>query len=117
MIRPSAQALARTAAATAVAILALAGCKPITTTNASVPAAPAAPGAPTQSGPLYTEPGAGFSPVYHLIKHARHYIDLTMYEFSDTKAELDLAAAARRGVTVKVVLDQREKTHNSATYD
>ena len=117
MIRPSAQALARTAAATAVAILALAGCKPITTTNASVPAAPAAPGAPTQSGPLYTEPGAGFSPVYHLIKHARHYIDLTMYELSDSKAETDLAAAARRGVTVKVVLDQREKSHNSAAYD
>ena len=117
MIRPSAQALARTAAATAVAILALAGCKPITTTNASVPAAPAAPGAPTQSGPLYTEPAAGFSPVYRLIKHARHYIDLTMYEFSDTKAELDLAAAARRGVTVKMVLDQREKSHNSAAYD
>ena len=117
MIRPSAQALARTAAATAVAILALAGCKPITTTNASVPAAPAAPGAPTQSGPLYTEPAAGFSPVYRLIKHARHYIDLTMYEFSDSKAETDLAAAARRGVTVKVVLDQREKSHNSPAYD
>ena len=62
MIRPSAQALARTAAATAVAILALAGCKPITTTNASVPAAPAAPGAPTQSGPLYTEPAAASRP-------------------------------------------------------
>ena len=129
MIRPSAQAPMRTRAAAArqgalmavaaagIAILALAGCKPITTTNASVPAAPAAPGAPTQSGPLYTEPAAGFSPVYHLIKHARHYIDLTMYEFSDTKAEHDLAAAAQRGVTVKVVLDQREKSHNSATFD
>ena len=40
-----------------------------------------------------------------------------MYEFSDTTAEHDLAAAARRGVTVKVVLDQREKSHNSATFD
>jgi len=47
MIRPSAQALARTAAATAAAILALAGCKPITTTNASVPAAPASRSPPT----------------------------------------------------------------------
>jgi cardiolipin synthase len=117
MIRPSAQAVARAFAATAVAILALAGCKPLNTNDASAPAAPAAPAAPTQSGPLYTEPAAGFSPVYHLIKHARHYIDLTMYEFSDTKAEHDLAAAARRGVTVKVVLDQREKSRNSATYD
>lgn len=63
MTRPSAQALARAFAATAAAILALAGCKPITTANAPVPAAPAAPAAPTQSGPLYTEPAAGFSPV------------------------------------------------------
>ena len=55
--------------------------------------------------------------MYHLIKQARHSIDLTMYEFSDTKAEHDLAAAARRGVTVKVILDQREKSHNSSTYD
>ena len=115
MIRPSAQALARTFAVTAAAILALSGCKPVITTNAAAPAAPAAP--PTQSGPLYTEPAAGFSPVYHLIKHARRYVDLTMYEFSDTKAEHDLAAAAQRGVTVKVVLDQREQSHNSAAYD
>jgi cardiolipin synthase len=114
MIRPSAQALTKTAAAAAAAILALAGCKPLTTTNAPVPAAPQAP---TQSGPLITEPAAGFSPVYHLIKHARHSVDLTMYEFSDTKAEHGLAAAARRGVTVKVVLDQREKSHNSGTFD
>jgi phosphatidylserine/phosphatidylglycerophosphate/cardiolipin synthase-like enzyme len=75
------------------------------------------PKAPAQSGPLITEPAAGFSPVYHLIKHARHNVDLTMYEFSDTRAEHDLAAAARRGVTVKVVLDQREKSHDSGTYD
>jgi cardiolipin synthase A/B len=113
MIRPSAQALTKTVAAAAAAILALAGCRPVSTTNASVPAAQA----PAQSGPLITEPAAGFSPVYHLISHARHSIDLTMYEFSDTKAEHDLAAAAQRGVTVKVVLDQREKSHNSGTYD
>ena len=54
--------------------------------------------------------------MYHLIKHARHSIDLTMYEFSDTKAARDLAGAARRGVTVKVILDQREKSHNSPAY-
>ncbi len=111
MIRPSVQALTKTAAA--AAILALAGCRPLITAKAPVPAAPKAP---AQSGPLATEPAAGFSPVYHLIKHARHSVDLTMYEFSDTTAEHDLAAAAQRGVTVKVVLDQREKSHNSGTY-
>jgi len=116
MIRPSAQAAAKAVAAAAATLLVLAGCKPLTTAGAAAPAAPGPAGtaAPAQSGPLITEPQAGFSPVYHLIKHARHSIDLTMYEFSDTKAEHDLAAAARRGVTVKVILDQREKSHNSA---
>jgi cardiolipin synthase len=119
MIRPSAQAAAKAVAAAAATLLVLAGCKPLTTAGAADPAAsdPAGTAAPAQSGALITEPQAGFSPVYHLIKHAKHSIDLTMYEFSDTKAEHDLAAAAQRGVTVKVVLDQREKSHNSSTYD
>ena len=70
----------------------------------------------TQAGALIVEPGAGFSPVYHLIGRARHSIDVTMYEFSDTTAEHDLAAAARRGVRVHVILDQREQSVNSAAY-
>jgi cardiolipin synthase A/B len=98
-----------------VAALAVAGCKPLTLN------APAQPGggkvkAPAQSGPLFTEPGAGFSPVYRLIGHARHSIDITMYEFSDTTAEHDLAAASRRGVKVKVILDRQEKSTNDAAF-
>jgi cardiolipin synthase len=118
MIRPSAQAAVKAMAAAAATLLVLAGCKPLTTAGASAPAGSDPPGttAPAQSGPVTTEPQAGFSPVYHLIKQARHSIDLTMYEFSDTKAEHDLAAAAQRGVTVKVILDQREKSHNSAAF-
>ena len=135
MIRPSAQAVTKTAksprapklaAVAAAAILALAGCKGLPAAGAgasgggasggSASGGGAAPAAPAQSGALITEPQAGFSPVYHLIKHAKHSIDLTMYEFSDTKAEHDLAAAAQRGVTVKVVLDQREKSQNSAAF-
>lgn len=130
MIRPAAQAATRTtknpgtlklAAAAAAAILALTGCQGLTVTGAGTSGAggsggDAAPAAPAQSGALITEPQTGFSPVYHLISRARHSIDLTMYEFSDAKAEHDLAAAAKRGVTVKVVLDQREKSHNSAAF-
>jgi phosphatidylserine/phosphatidylglycerophosphate/cardiolipin synthase-like enzyme len=63
---------------------------------------------PTRAGPLIIEPGAGFSPVYSLINGARRSIDVTMYEFADITAEHDLAAAARRGVDVRVILDQRE---------
>jgi cardiolipin synthase A/B len=70
----------------------------------------------TRSGPLIVEPGAGFSPVYSLINGARHSIDVTMYEFSDTTAEHDLAAAAKRGVRVRVILDQRARSVNSDAY-
>ena len=70
----------------------------------------------TRSGPLIIEPGAGFSPVYGLINGARHSIDVTMYEFADTTAEHDLAAAAKRGVRVQVILDEREKSINSNTF-
>jgi cardiolipin synthase A/B len=98
-----------------VAALAVAGCKPLTL-NAPGPAGGGRIKAAAQSGPLFTEPGAGFSPVYRLLRHARHDIDITMYEFSDTTAEHDLAAAARRGVKVKVILDRQERSTNDGTY-
>lgn len=63
-----------------------------------------------------TEPQAGFSVVYRLIDAARHTIDVTMYEFADPTAERALAAAARRGVAVRVILDRRQKSLNSAAY-
>ena len=66
---------------------------------------------------LVTEPGDGFAPVYRLISEARHSIEITMYEFADSTAERDLAAAARRGVSVRVILDRREKSLNTAAYD
>src|SRR4029077_18616026 len=72
-----------------------------------------APPGVTRSGWLIVEPGAGFSPVYSLINGARHSIDMTMYEFSDTTAEHDLAAAAKRGVRVRVILDRRARSVNS----
>jgi cardiolipin synthase A/B len=65
----------------------------------------------TRAGPLIVEPGAGFFPVYSLINGARRSIDVTMYEFSGTTAEHDLAAAAKRGV--RVILDRRARSVNS----
>ena len=70
----------------------------------------------TRAGSLIVEPGAGFSPVYSLISGARRTIDVTMYEFSDTTAEHDLAAAAKRGVQVRVILDHRARSVNSHAY-
>lgn len=118
MSRPYASASARPAAAVlAVALLGVAGCKVVNATATSTTQSkPAAIPAAARTGPLITEPGAGFGPVYRLISRAKHSIDLTMYEFSDTTAEHSLAAAATRGVRVRVVLDQREKRTNSAAY-
>jgi cardiolipin synthase len=66
---------------------------------------------------VLAEPGAGFSEIYKLITSAHHSVELTMYELKDTTAEADLAADAKRGVDVRVVLDQHlEKTRNEATY-
>ena len=118
MLRRSALPFAAVSLATV--LLAGAGCK------VQVPSAAASSGTSgavaagtsgvTRVGSLIVEPGAGFSPVYDLIDRARHSIDVTMYEFSDTTAERDLAAATRRGVRVHVILDQREKSVNSAAY-
>lgn len=121
MFGRSVLAPASAAASLAAVLLAVTGCKiQISDTapgGASTAGAvqAASPGV-TRAGSLIVEPGAGFSPVYGLIKAARHTIDVTMYEFSDMTAEHDLAAAARRGVRVRVIMDQRERSVNSAAY-
>jgi cardiolipin synthase len=110
-----------TAASLAVVVLAVAGCKVQVPSAAQASAGTtgavqAATSGVTRAGSLVVEPGAGFSSVYNLINGAKHSIDVTMYEFSDTTAEHDLAAAAKRGVHVHVILDRREQSENSAAY-
>lgn len=106
----------------AAMLLAVTGCKidPPAAASAGSAAGPAAGQGPgpglTRVGTLIIEPSAGFSPVYGLINGARRSIDVTMYEFVDTTAEHDLAAAAKRGVQVHVILDEREKNLNSNTF-
>lgn len=103
-------------AAVAVSLLALAGCKVQVPNAAGAATSVPAPSGPSRAGALIVEPNAGFSPVYKAINGARHSIEVTMYEFADTTAEHDLAAAARRGVRVHVILDQREQSENSSAY-
>jgi cardiolipin synthase A/B len=110
-----------TAASLAVVVLAVAGCKVQVPSAAQASAGTtgavqAGTSGVTRAGSLVVEPGAGFSSVYNLINGAKRSIDVTMYEFSDTAAEHDLAAAAKRGVRVHVILDRREKSENSAAY-
>ena len=69
-------------------------------------AIPAAAGASPVYYRLVQYPQAGFSGFYTQINAARRSIDMEMYELSDPLAERDLAKAARRGVTVRVLLDR-----------
>ena len=67
---------------------------------------------------VLVEPAAGVGAIDKLITGARSSVELTMYELRDTTAEDDLAADARRGVDVRVILDQNlEKSRNTAAYD
>jgi cardiolipin synthase A/B len=67
---------------------------------------------------VLSEPQAGLSTIYKLITSAKSSVDLTMYELIDTTAESDLAADAKRGVDVRVILDSHlEKSRNTSTYD
>ena len=104
-----------TTASLAVMVLAVAGCKVQVPSAAqasagTTSAVQARTSGVTRAGSLIIEPNAGFSSVYNLIDHAKHSIDLTMYEFSDTTAEHDLAAAAKRGVDVRVDPGPQEKS-------
>jgi phosphatidylserine/phosphatidylglycerophosphate/cardiolipin synthase-like enzyme len=65
---------------------------------------------------LYVFPDAGQTSVYNLIDSATSSLDMTMYELEDTTAEQDLAARAKAGVDVRVILDEREKSNNTAAY-
>jgi cardiolipin synthase A/B len=67
---------------------------------------------------VLVEPSAGVGAIYRLITGAKSSVELTMYELRDTTAEDDLAADAKRGVDVRVILDSHlEKSRNTATYD
>ncbi len=71
-----------------------------------------------QAPTLYTYPSAStVAPLYALIRSATKTIDMTMYELVDTTFSADLVAACRRGVKVRVILDQNlEKTYNAPAY-
>jgi phosphatidylserine/phosphatidylglycerophosphate/cardiolipin synthase-like enzyme len=71
-------------------------------------------GAPT----LITEPTQGMTPVYDFIGSAKKSLDMTMYELTDTTVTGMLASAAAKGVTVRVILDQKlEGQANTAAYN
>jgi cardiolipin synthase A/B len=85
--------------------------------KATHPAAPPAPSGSSGALRILVEPAAGVGTIDRLITSAKSTVELTMYELRDTTAENDLAADAKRGVDVRVILDSHlEKSRNSATY-
>ena len=68
---------------------------------------------------LYTFPETDLSvtPLYALVNGAQKTIDMTMYALSDTTFTDDLIADCKRGVVVRVILDQNlEKSRNTPAY-
>ena len=67
---------------------------------------------------LYTFPDQGFTPVYTFINSATKTLDMTMYELVDTTAQQDFIALAKKGIKVRVILDQNsEKTMNTPAFN
>ena len=69
---------------------------------------------------LITEPEQGITPVLNLIKNATSTIDLVIYEFKDKQIADALLAAQKRGVVVRVLLNQgyygKEEKLNEPAY-
>jgi cardiolipin synthase A/B len=88
--------------------------------GANATTAVSARAAPASQLSLVAEPQAGVRPFTALIGGARHSIELTMYELYDRTVERDLAAAATRGVDVRVALNggyySERSSHNDAAY-
>ncbi|MES2391286.1 MAG: phospholipase D-like domain-containing protein [Acidobacteriota bacterium] len=67
---------------------------------------------------LLVEPDDGVQALYDLVNNAKSTIDMTVYGLQDTIFSGDLVAACQRGVTVRVILDQKyEKSTDQAAYD
>lgn len=74
---------------------------------------------PEENLTLITEPEDGIEPILSSIQEASTSIDVVMYELEDEKVEEELAAAAGRGVLVRVILSrglygQTSKAHQAA---
>jgi phosphatidylserine/phosphatidylglycerophosphate/cardiolipin synthase-like enzyme len=65
---------------------------------------------------LLTFPDNGQTAVYTFINSAASSIHMWMYELNDSTAEADLVARAKAGVSVKVILDGKHTSYNSAAY-
>lgn len=72
----------------------------------------------SQTLSTFPESDNSVTPVYTFINTATKTLDMTMYELVDTTAQADLIALAKKGVAVRVILDQNlEYDNNEAAYN
>jgi hypothetical protein len=66
---------------------------------------------------LLTLPDNGENAIYNFVNSATSSIDMTIYELKDQTLENDLVAREKAGVSVRVILDQAEKSYNTGAYN
>jgi hypothetical protein len=62
-------------------------------------------------------PDQGENAIYNFVNSATSSIDVTIYELNDVTLENDLVSREKAGVDVRVILDQAEKSYNTAAYN
>jgi len=91
-------------AALVAIILAVAGCL----------AATVVPARAASDFSLVILPDQGENAIYNFVNSATSSVNVTIYELNDTTLVSDLVAREKAGVTVRVILDQAEKSYNTA---
>jgi Putative Ig domain/PLD-like domain len=62
-------------------------------------------------------PDDGENAIYNFVNSATSSIDVTIYELNDVTLENALVAREKAGVDVRVILDQAQKSYNTAAYN
>ena len=62
-------------------------------------------------------PDQGENAIYNFVNSATSSVDVTIYELNDTTLENDLVSREKAGVNVRVILDQAQKSYNTAAYN
>src|SRR6202050_4924516 len=77
----------------------------------------AVPARAASSLSLVILPDQGENAIYNFVNSATTSINVTIYELKDTTLENDLVAKEKAGVTVRVILDQAQKSYDTAAYN
>ena len=66
---------------------------------------------------LVTLPDQGENAIYNFVNSATSSINVTIYELKDTTLENDLVSREKAGVKVRVILDQAQKSYDTAAFN